>query len=278
VVLGASGPLGRAVAGELRAAGHDVTAASRSGTAGGQQLDATDGDGVRRMLESTRPEALVYLARPDLGDGDSDTTVDRAVDAFRSFIESCVEHGVQRLLFASSAAVYGTAERAPRGEGASVDASSSYAHLKLRFEAVLHDVSSTAGLAGASLRIFNVYGPGFDSSLVNRLVTDSQPPPVVYNTDSFVRDYIHGADVARFFRHAVETDGLPTPVVNVGTGVGTSNRALLALLGRSTDAADPRDTIASFSVADPTVLRNAWGFAPAIDLGSAVRRAELFAA
>jgi UDP-glucose 4-epimerase len=273
VVVGASGPLGQAVASGLHRAGHDVTAASRSSA---ERLDATDLDSVRRMLQESKPESLIYLARPNLEASDNLVkAVDDAVDAFRSFVDASATYGVKRLLLASSAAVYGTDEQLPRGETAKLLSDSPYADLKVRFEMVLEDARST--IAGTSFRIFNVYGSGFESSLVNRLVTGSTPPPVVFDTESFVRDYIHGADVARLFRMAVEADLLPTPVVNVGTGVGTSNRALLSLL-ENAPAGLPKTEVASFSVADTSLLRKEWGFTAEISLSSAVKRPQLFTA
>jgi UDP-glucose 4-epimerase len=92
-----------------------------------------------------------------LGKGDSDAnTVEFAVGALRRFAFDCASHGVERMVFASSAAVYGTDSDTPRCEDDEVHADSPYAELKLRSEHALQDISGSTTLSALSLRIFNV--------------------------------------------------------------------------------------------------------------------------
>jgi nucleoside-diphosphate-sugar epimerase len=81
------------------------------------------------------------------------------------------------------------------------------------------------------------------------------PPPAVYMADDYVRDYIHSQDVARVVASAVGGEQLAVPALNLGTGVGTSNRELASLV-------DPRSFVEateslgpSHSVADMTLAR-----------------------
>jgi UDP-glucose 4-epimerase len=292
LLVGASGPLGRAVAGELMARGHEVTRASRSGgvvagedgsallgaaPVGFAHLDATDSQQVRRVLDLDRPSAVIYLARPVLGsEGDNAVLVDSDVDSLRSFAAECGRYGVQRIIFASSAAVYGTESASPRSESAAVVWNSPYATLKLRSEAVLSEVGESSGFNAIALRIFNIYGAGFSNSLVNRLAVGRGTQPLVHDTDGFVRDYIHASDVARAFALGLEAPGSGSAIFNVGTGIGTTNRTLLKLCPQAVYRASDKPDVASFSVADTSRIRSLWGFEPRVTLESAIREPDRF--
>lgn len=270
LLVGASGPLGRAVAGELTARGQDVTRASRS-AAGSAQLDVTDTPQVRRVLDRVRPSAVVYLARPGLdGAGDVAARVDCDIDSLRAFAAECAQYGVQRVIFASSAAVYGTSSPNPRSETDAVVGDSAYATLKLRSEAVLAEAAVAGGFTAISLRIFNVYGAGFSSSLVNRLMGGQGVSPLVHDTVNFVRDYIHASDVARAFAIGLEDSARDSVVLNVGTGLGTTNRTLLKLCPQAVYQTFGEPEVASFSIADTFHIRSLWGFEPRVTLESAI--------
>lgn len=253
LVVGASGPLGRAVTGELLAHSHEVLAVSRSGE---NRFDFTDAAAGRSLLESTRPVTVLHLARPDADRPDT--------DALRAFASLCAESGVERFVFASSSAVYGTDAPEPRTEDDHLDTRTPYAELKHRSERVLAEVADATGLAAVSLRIFNVYGPGFADSLVNRLVLGQTPP--LYVTDSFIRDYIHSGDVARAFRYAAERAPAQYLALNVGTGIGTSNLDLLEEFPDAPYRAVESAAIRSFSVANTSLISRLWGFSPEISL------------
>jgi UDP-glucose 4-epimerase len=268
LVAGASGPLGRAVAAELRRSGHTVTGISRSGSAGTEQLDVTDSASTAEALERLHPAAVLYLARPDLDEPGGKGAMHSAVESLRRFAEQCAESGANRFIFASSAAVYGTNRTRPLHEHDPVAPDSPYAELKSRSELALEDLRLTTALSVLTLRIFNIYGPGFSSSLVNRLVLGDDP--VIYDTDRYVRDYIHASDVARGFRFAVEDDGDDSTVLNLGTGSGTSNRSLLALCANAAYRTHPNSDISSFSVADMSRIHGRWKFEPHITLADAV--------
>ncbi|MEC5169273.1 NAD-dependent epimerase/dehydratase family protein [Glaciihabitans sp. GrIS 2.15] len=279
LLVGASGPLGRAVAGELTARGQEVTRTSRSDAAadGSARLDATDTPQVRQVLDRVRPSAVVYLARPGLdGAGDVAARVDCDVDSLRAFAAECARYGVQRVIFASSAAVYGTSSPSPRSETDAVVGDSPYAALKLRSEAVLAEAAVPGGFSAISLRIFNVYGAGFSSSLVNRLVWGQGTPPLVHDTADFVRDYIHASDVARAFALGLGAPGAHSGILNVGTGLGTTNHALLKLCPQAVYEASGEPELVSFSISDISHIRSLWGFEPRVTLESAIREPDRF--
>lgn len=262
LVVGASGPLGRAVVAELQAHSHEVVGVSRSGR---RQLDFTDPESARALLEVVQPRSVIHLARPD-GDRADD-------EALAEFASLCSELGVDRFVFASSAAVYGTHSAVPRREDDELDSRAAYARVKRRSERALARVSLATGLPAISLRIFNIYGPGFEDSLVNRLVRGDHP--AVYDTKLFVRDYVHSTDVARAFRLAIEVEHFGYIVLNVGTGTGVSNHDLLTLFPRAPYEPLPGEAVRSLSVADPSRIEALWHFAPSVAVTDLVLYPEL---
>ena len=262
---------------ELANEGQDVMCVSRSGGAGSERIDVTNSAQSRNFLEAKRPVTVIYLARPTISCAvDPAVAVDSDVASLRRFASESREFGVERFIFASSAAVYGTAEETPRCEGDDVSTDSLYSELKFQSETALDEVAESRSLRVLSLRIFNIYGAGFSQSLVNRLVVGDDSVPQVYDTDRFVRDYIHVSDVARAFSSAVSAAGGDSSIMNVGTGVGTSSRKLLTLVPHAIYESIPPLESSSFSVADVSRMHDLWGLEPQVTIESAVQRVESF--
>jgi len=265
LIIGASSPLGRVIGARLMADGHDVIGASLSGRGGAQVIDVTDTDSATNLVRAVRPSVVIYLARPTfpLVPEDPEPVIASAVDALHRFAVQGHAEGIQRLVFASSAAVYGLADTTPRDENGPTPAPGAYAQLKLRSEQALGDASAATGLSALSLRIFNVYGPGFAGSLVNRLQSAASdgPVPSVHPTNQFVRDYVHADDVAAVFAAAVPEGSPMVGTVNVGTGVGIGNLDLLALFPDARwEPGAPLDS-PSISIAATSRLRE-WSVVP----------------
>lgn len=178
-------------------------------------------------------------------DSDPSEAIADAVSSLRRFADQCAAHGVTALVFASSAAVYRTDSDVPSRETDVVHADSPNASLKLRSEDALRAVSDSTPLSAVALRIFNAYGPGLDASLVNRLALVGTSTP-----------------------------GTSMTIANVGTGIGTSNRALLDLCPTASYRASGEGNVSTFSVADISLARRTWGFEPRIALRTALGHPE----
>jgi len=266
LLVGASGPLGRAVSAVLSGDGHEVRGVSRTGGGRLAQLDVADTSQVLAAVQSIRPHSVVYLARPELTDTHS---VDLALEDFSRFIAVCAAEGVSRVIFASSAAIYGTSTSSPHREDEPVEANGLYAQLKLRSESLLTEVANVTAMSALSFRIFNVFGPGFTFSLINRLVLGDDPTPVLHVGQDFVRDYIHSADVARAFAMALVDDVLAPPLLNLATGIPVSNDDLLSQIPGARFIASEAETFPSHSVADVALLSATLGFQPTITVAMA---------
>ena len=152
---------------------------------------------------------------------------------------------VSRIVFSSSAAVYGNAESASLTESSPTAPMNPYGMTKLIGERMLTDAAAASGLAAVSLRYFNVAGAGWpdlgDRAVLNLVPMvferlDAGESPLIFGDDyatgdgTCVRDYVHVLDLAD--AHVAVLDKLAAgevrhPVFNVGTGKGTSVREVI---------------------------------------------------
>jgi len=158
-------------------------------------------------------------------------------------MRALVRHGIRRVVFSSSAAVYGSPREVPIEETHSTRPLSPYGRTKLMVERMLEDCEQAYGLRWMALRYFNAAGADPEaqigewhvpeSHLIPRVLEsarDGARPVQVYGTDyptpdgSCVRDYIHVADLARAHALAIEAllAGSPGGALNLGQGRGYS--------------------------------------------------------
>lgn len=269
LLTGASGPLGRALSSVLRGE-HDLVRligpARTSSEASEYPVDIADSDALARIVERERPEAVVHLAAITGAAAASDHH--RAhlvnVEATRTLAASAARSGVRRLVFASSAAIYGDNYGRPVSEEDQPAPRSLYARTKLEAEEALDEVAASEGLSSLALRIFNLYGPGFDSSLIQRVRNRQVKERLTLaSLDDFVRDYVEVADVVALIESALRLNAVASGVVNVGSGVPTSNRRIVELfrLRRGEDFEVVRGA-PSYSVADISRARRMFAFSP----------------
>lgn len=164
--------------------------------------------------------------------------------------------GVRRLVFSSTAAVYGEPRVLPIAEDAPTDPINAYGASKLGFERRIEAAERAGELTAVRLRYFNVAGAWPDGSIgedhrpethiVPRIfaAATAGEPFTVFGNDyptpdgTCVRDYVHVVDLARAHLAAAErlADGGGSLVCNLGSGRGYSNRevveACAAVLGR----------------------------------------------
>jgi UDP-glucose 4-epimerase len=140
-------------------------------------------------------------------------------------LEYARSHGVEKVVLASSAAVYGDVTELPVRETATVHPLSPYGVDKLGGEHFLHYYSAVHGVPGTALRFFNVYGPRqdprspysgvisifADRAMAGRALT-------IFGTGEQTRDFVYVGDVARaVVRACLSSDG-DRAVINIGTG------------------------------------------------------------
>ncbi len=151
-------------------------------------------------------------------------------------IEACVKHNVERVVYSSSASVYGDALEIPMTEEHVYNNETFYGATKIAGEHMFKSLGKRYGLNWVGLRYMNVYGPRQDykgaytavmMKILDRL--DRGEAPIVYGDGSQQYDFVSVEDTARANIAALKasTSG---ECYNVGRGIGTSIKELSELL------------------------------------------------
>jgi UDP-glucose 4-epimerase len=177
-----------------------------------------------------------------------------------ALFELAARHGVSRLVFSSTAAVYGEPETAAVDESAPLAPINPYGASKMIAERMLQDIGQAAGLRYVILRYFNVAGadpearigqatPGSNHLIKVACATalGQRQRMQIYGTDyptpdgTCVRDYIHVDDLARAHLDALDylERGGASTVLNCGYGHGHSVREVIEAVRRVSGVAFP---------------------------------------
>lgn len=213
--------------------------------------DLADRSRLEAVIACHRPRAVMHFAAFTFV-GESITDPGKYyrnnVAGTLSLLDTMREHGIGRLVFSSTAAVYGTPLTVPIAEDAAKQPINPYGQSKLAAEQMIADFSAAHGIAAAVLRYFNAAGADRDGQigechdpethlipLAMRAATGEGPPLTVFGDDyptpdgTCVRDYIHVTDLADAHVRALDrlSDRTGVEAYNLGTGRGESIRAVL---------------------------------------------------
>lgn len=239
--------------------------------------DIQDAQVVNRCVDGVG--AVVHLAAV----ASVQASIDQPLETHRTnfdgtlnLLEASRVHGVKRLLYASSAAIYGDAATVPVSEDTVPNPLSPYAVDKLSGEYYLRYYFTKFGLPATSFRFFNIYGPRQDPSspysgvisiFVNRL--QQNLPVTLFGDGSQTRDFVYVADLADLLARAVNGQDGVGGVFNVGTGTRYSLLQLLEYLEKLSGRKIVRQHVAArlgdiqHSCADVSRLKRFFGSAPA---------------
>ena len=195
------------------------------------------------------------------------------VDGTFNVVEAAAAAKVRRLVFASSAVVYGEPRRLPIGEDHPVSGGTVYGAAKIAGEELLRAFQALRGLPYAALRYFNVYGPRMDvrSRYVEVMVRwldllDAGRPLTLFGDGMQSADFVYIDDVVEANLAAVVAKD-PAIVANVCTGVETRMRdlaeTLLELTGSSAGLVfqpQPPGALPNRRVGDPSGAERLLGF------------------
>ena len=141
-----------------------------------------------------------------------------------SLIESMRQVGVKKIIFSSSACVYGTPDKLPIKEGAPVRPDNPYGASKASIETFLQTYSAIHGFDSIILRYFNPYGPGEEHVPETHAIpnfirsTLAKKPIPLYWKGEQIRDFIYIEDLARAHIDVLDQKGYQ--VFNIGTEKG----------------------------------------------------------
>lgn len=159
-------------------------------------------------------------------------------------IEACVRNKIKRLVYSSSASVYGDALEIPMHESHPFNNKTFYGATKIAGEQMCRAFFHRYGIDYVGLRYMNVYGPRQDYrgayiAVILRWLEmiDQNEPLVLYGDGSQTYDFIYVRDAARANIAALK-HGKPDNFYNVGSGNGTSLKELAQILLKVTGSSD----------------------------------------
>jgi UDP-glucose 4-epimerase len=290
LVTGGAGFIGSNLVDELVACGDAVTVVDhlsrghdhnlRGALAGGASLVRADVTDVARMTEifdAARPEVVYHLAaqidvRRSIADPSSDAHAN--VGGTASVLEASRSAGVERVILASTAGVYGDPEQVPTPESAPLAPLSPYGAGKAAAESYMQLYGRLHGLSTLSLRMANVYGPRQDphgeagviaifcsTAVAGRMAT-------IFGDGLQTRDFVFVGDVVAAFVAAGRSDTIGT--INVSTGKETTLRELADVLRVNTAPGPARLGEINRSCLDPAVAAERLGWRARVSLEDGV--------
>jgi UDP-glucose 4-epimerase len=269
------------------------------------EADIRDTVAVRAALAAFPVDAVIHFAAlKAVGESEADPLLyyDMNIIGTIRLLEAMQAAGVRRIVFSSSATVYGQPDSSPILEDAPTRVNNIYGRTKLVMEDLIRDLARTGKLqAAANLRYFNPVGahpsamigetpsgvPNNVMPYMSQVATGERPHLNVFGNDydtpdgTGVRDYIHVVDLAEAhalaLEHVLNHDVSLT--VNLGTGIGISVLELVAAFERATGRKIPLNIaprragdVASY-YADPAAAEQEFGWKARLDVDDMCRDA-----
>jgi UDP-glucose 4-epimerase len=246
LVLGGGGFIGSHIVEELHAAGHDIRILERPRVPRFREF-ASRVEWVEGYFQSASVvhyavdgiDAVFHLVSTTLPKSSNDDPIfdlESNVVATLRMLEFARDARVRKIIFISSGGtVYGTPASLPIPETHPTEPRVAYGIAKLAIEKYLALFQRLHGMDYTVLRVANPYGKrqrvetaqGAVAAFIDRVLRDQ--PIEIWGDGTITRDYVHVADVARAFLHALDYDG-DVHIFNVASGRGRTLNELVALL------------------------------------------------
>lgn len=275
LVLGGAGYIGSHTVYELIDAGRDVVVADNLLTgfraavhpkARFYQLDIRDRSALDELFTKEKIEGVIHFAASSqVGESMSDPLkyYDNNLHGTMVLLQAMVAHGVDKIVFSSTAATYGEPERVPILETDRTDPTNCYGETKLAMEHMMRWVSRAHGLKYVALRYFNACG-AHPSGAIGEVhnpethliplilqVPNGQREKISIFGDDYptkdgtcIRDYIHVSDLAQAHILALDhlLQGGESDVFNLGNGVGFTVKEVIDVARAVTGHPIPAET------------------------------------
>ena len=205
------------------------------------QVDIADSDALRDVFDREKPDIVNHHAaqtsvRRSMSGPEADARVN--IIGTINVLQNCVAHGVKRLVFASSAAVYSEPQYIPMDEGHPIAPKSAYGLSKFTAEGYIRLYADAYGLGHTLFRYGNVFGPrqdprgeaGVVAIFTEQLLSGVQP--TIFGDGTKTRDYVFVKDIARANLIALGSGGNDT--LNLARGVEVSDFEVFDAVRRAT--------------------------------------------
>ena len=275
LVLGGAGYIGSHTVYELIDAGRDVVVADNLLTgfraavhpkARFYQLDIRDRSALDELFNKEKIEGVIHFAASSqVGESMSDPLkyYDNNLHGTMVLLQAMVAHGVDKIVFSSTAATYGEPERVPILETDRTDPTNCYGETKLAMEHMMRWVSRAHGLKYVALRYFNACGAHPSGAIGEAHNPETHLIPLILQVpngqrekisifgDDYatkdgtcIRDYIHVSDLAQAHILALDhlLQGGESDVFNLGNGVGFTVKEVIDVARAVTGHPIPAET------------------------------------
>jgi len=208
--------------------------------------DIRDKELINRLFEENKFDYVYHIAAitplPDCQTNPSEA-LDVNVTGTVTILEASRVHGVKKVVFASTSAVYENNTDFPSVEGNVVPPSLLYPCTKFSAEQFCRSYADIYGMNITCLRFANVYGPHLDClrtqpPVVGYLIREFyyNRPPVLHGTGEQRRDFVYVEDLARLCELVLQGEGFD--IVNVSTGTTLSINELTAIVAKLMNKTD----------------------------------------
>ncbi|MFI5357839.1 MAG: NAD-dependent epimerase/dehydratase family protein [Opitutales bacterium] len=246
IVTGAAGFIGSYTTERLLAAGHEVVGLDNFRTGHRRNLDGAltrpafglivgdvaEPGVIEKAVMKFQPHGIIHLAAlVSVQESIRDPKLNQRLNYLATDLvaKAAAAHGVKRVVFASSAAVYGDSTDLPLAEESATQPISPYGEAKLASERLLLARGAAGGFVVRCHRYFNVFGPRQDPtspysgviSIFDRKYREGHPV-VIFGDGQQTRDFISVHDVARANVVAATVPNITTGTANICTGHATS--------------------------------------------------------
>mgnify|MGYP001661138549 FL=1 len=272
LVLGGAGYIGSHTVYELIDNGEDVVIIDNLLTGHKEAVhpkarfykgDIRDKEFLDSVFKKEKIDAVIHFAASSLVGESMEKPLkyyDNNLCGTKILLDSMVEHGIDKIVFSSTAAVYGEPERIPILETDKTEPTNTYGETKLSMEKMFKWVGKAHGLRYVSLRYFNACGAHVSGKIGEDHNPESHLIPLIlqvpngkrefisifgddYQTKdgTCIRDYIHVTDLAQAHILAVKylQNGGKSDIFNLGNGIGFSVKEVIETARKVTQNAIP---------------------------------------
>jgi len=249
------------------------------------QADIRETAAIRKLVAGA--DAVVHLAGPSSVAASFENPAHYVrvhTEGTAALLAACRAEGVRKLVYVSSAEVYGRPLHTPVDEDHPLSARSPYGAAKIGAEKLIEAFGHAFDLPAVILRPFSVYGPGASpQSLIPRIIDMARRGlPVVLRDLKPIRDYCFVGDLAEAIAAACCLERRKLDILNIGTMEGTNVDRVAHLIVDALGASCPvredgaRDRPGNSEIyeliADNRRAREVLGWRPAISLAEGLRR------
>ena len=253
LVTGGAGFIGSHIVDGLVANGHtvfivdDLSEGNRANINPDARLfdvNINDADGLQRAFAEAKPDVVSHhAAQISVRNSMYDPTHDAQVNIIGSLnvLQAAVKHDAERIIFASTSAVYAKPNHLPMDETHPLSPESVYGVSKLSVESFIRLYSDTYGIKHKIFRYGNVFGPrqnphgeaGVVAIFTGQFLRGEQP--TIFGDGTKTRDYVFVSDVVSASIAAMDDAG-DNDTYNIARGIGVSDYEMFDTVAAATDS------------------------------------------